>query len=97
MELIQKPVVYDEPARRRDTSQFVGPKYATTPYDHIRRIYNIWTVEVFVIYYHDMLQFEYCNPSVPPIGIPDPDFSPYHMVVFDFLANKDRFLLPLRE
>jgi hypothetical protein len=33
------------------------------------------------------------SPTNPPTphGIPAPDFSPYHRVVFDFLAQRDRY------
>jgi hypothetical protein len=89
-------VVDDEPARR-GTPKFGGPKNPTTPYDHILRIYNVWNAGGYVIYHHDMFQLGYGNPSVPPSGIPDPDFSPYHKVVFDFLANKDRYLHPIKK
>jgi hypothetical protein len=89
--LFRKPVVDDEPARR-GTPKFGGPKNPTTPYDHILRIYNVWKVGGYVIYHHDMFQTGYGSEAIPPSGIPDPEFSPYHKVVFDFLANKERYL-----
>ena len=97
MELFRKPVVDDEPARRGDTPKYGGPKNPTTPYDHILRIYNVWNVGGHVIYHHDMFQFGYGSPSVPPSGIPDPDFSSYHKVVFDFLAHRERYLSPINK
>ena len=90
IELYRKPVVDDEPARR-GTPKFGGPKNPTTPYDHILRIYNVWKAGGHVIYHHDMFQTGYGSDAIPVSGIPDPDFSPYHKVVFDFLANRDRF------
>jgi hypothetical protein len=94
IEKYQKPVVDDEPARR-GTPKFGGPKNSTSPYDHVLRIYNVWKAGGHVIYHHDMFQLGYGDASIPPNGIPDPEFSPYHKVVFDFLANKDRYILPL--
>lgn len=91
IELYQKPVVDDEPARR-GTPKFGGPKNETSPYDHVLRIYNVWKAGGHVIYHHDMFQTGYGTDAIPPSGIPDPSFSPYHKVVFDFLADKDRFL-----
>jgi hypothetical protein len=96
LELFRKPVVDDEPARR-GTPKFGGPKTPTTPYDHILHIHNVWNAGGYVIYHHDMFQLGSGDPSVPPSGIPDPDFSPYHKVVFDFLASKDRYLRPIKK
>jgi hypothetical protein len=87
----QKPVVDDEPARR-GTPKFGGPKNPTSPYDHVLRIYNVWKAGGHVIYHHDMFQTGYGSEAIPPSGIPDPDFSPYHKVVFDFLSNKHRYI-----
>jgi hypothetical protein len=95
LQLYQKPVVDDEPARK-GTPKYGGPKKPTTPYDHILRIYNVWKAGGYVIYHHDMFQTGYGSDAVPPSGIPDPDFSPYHKIVFDFLAHKERYLLPLK-
>ncbi|HET7179867.1 MAG TPA: hypothetical protein VFI14_09085, partial [Chryseosolibacter sp.] len=95
LQLYQKPVVDDEPARK-GTPKYGGPKKPTTPYDHILRIYNVWKAGGYVIYHHDMFQTGYGSDAVPPSGIPDPDFSPYHKIVFDFLAHKERYLTPLK-
>jgi hypothetical protein len=43
------------------------------------------------VYHHDMFQTGYGTPACPPHGIPAPDFSPYHRVVFEFLAQGDRY------
>ncbi|HET9486674.1 MAG TPA: hypothetical protein VFO54_04545, partial [Chryseosolibacter sp.] len=92
--LFRKPVVDDEPARR-GTPKFGGPKNPTSPYDHILRIYNVWKAGGHVIYHHDMFQTGYGSEAIPPTGIPDPDFSAYHKVVFDFLANRERYIAAL--
>lgn len=95
IELYRKPVVDDEPARR-GTPKFGGPKNPTTPFDHVLRIYNVWKEGGHVIYHHDMFQTGYGSDAIPPSGIPDPDFSSYHKVVFDFLVNKERYLNNLK-
>lgn len=87
----RKPVVDDEPARN-GTSQFGGPKVPTSPYDHILQIQAVWQAGGYVIYHHDMFQMGNGHPSVPPTGIPDPAFNPYHRQVLEFLALKDRYL-----
>jgi len=85
-----KPVVDDEPARN-GTSQFGGPKGATSPMDHIVQIIRVWDAGGYPTYHHDMFQTGYGTPSVPPSGIPDPEFSPYHKAVFEFLRSRDRY------
>lgn len=82
----KKPVVDDEPARN-GTASFGGPKGETSPRDHITQIKNVRAIGGHVIYHHDMFQTGAGSPAVPPTGIPDPDFSPYHAEVFDFLAQ----------
>ncbi|CAN5620322.1 hypothetical protein BH23BAC1_BH23BAC1_04530 [soil metagenome] len=83
-------MVDDEPARN-GTPQFGGPKDRTYPMDHILQIYQMWQSGSFVIYHHDMFQKGYGDPSVPPHGIPDPEFNPYHKEVFEFIALYDRY------
>lgn len=90
LEKYHKPVVDDEPARN-GTSNFGGPKAATFPTDQILQIQAVWQVGGYVTYHHDMFQTGYGTPACPPSGIPEPDFSPYHSVVFDFLAHRDRY------
>ncbi len=85
-----KPVVDDEPARN-GTAKFGGPKEATQPMDHILHIQAVWQAGGYSVYHHDMFQTGYGTPACPPSGIPEPDFSPYHAVVFDFLAQRDRY------
>jgi hypothetical protein len=86
----RKPVVDDEPARN-GTPQFGGPRDATSPYDHILQIWQVWQLGGYITYHHDMFQTGYGTPAVPPSGIPDPEFSPYHRQVFEFIALRDRY------
>jgi hypothetical protein len=85
-----KPVVDDEPARN-GTSKFGGPKERTQPTDHILQIWEVWKAGGYVTYHHDMFQTGYGTPACPPNGIPDPEFSPYHRAVFEFLAQRERY------
>lgn len=81
-----KPVVDDEPARN-GTLKFGGPKGGSTPQDHIRQIQAVRAAGGYVIYHHDMFQMGAGDPTVPPHGIPDPEFSDYHRQVFEFLTK----------
>lgn len=87
-----KPVVDDEPARK-GTPQFGGPKSPTLPLDHILHLYNVKKAGGYFIYHHDMFQTNKENNVIPPSGIPDPEFSPYHKQVFEYLAKQKRYLL----
>ena len=89
----RKPVVDDEPARN-GTPQFGGPKTPTSPMDHIVQILRVWEAGGHVVYHHDMFQTGYGTPAVPPSGIPDPQFNPYHRTVFEFLAQRERYWKP---
>jgi len=93
LERYKRPVVDDEPARN-GTSQFGGPKEATSPYDHILQIWAVWQLRAYITYHHDMFQTGYGSAAVPPTGIPDPEFSPYHRQVFDFIAMRERYMKP---
>ena len=88
-----KPVVDDEPARN-GTSRFGGPRERTHPEDHILHIWEVWQAGGYVTYHHDMFQTGYGTPACPPNGIPDPEFSPYHRRVFEFLALRARYWQP---
>jgi hypothetical protein len=92
----RKPVVDDEPARN-GTAEFGGPKNATSPYDHIVQIDRIWREGAHIIYHHDMFQTGAGSSAVPPSGIPDPEFSPYHRHVLEFVALRDRYFDLYRE
>jgi hypothetical protein len=91
----RKPVVDDEPARN-GTAQFGGPKGEVSPFDHVLQIHEVRKVGGYPTYHHDMFQTGAGSPSVPPSGIPDPEFSPYHKVVFEFLAKSPRYAAPPR-
>lgn len=86
----EKPVVDDEPARN-GTRQFGGPLETTSPSDHILQIWQVWQLGGYITYHHDMFQTGYGTPAVPPSGIPDPEFSPYHREVFQFIAMRERY------
>ena len=86
----RKPVVDDEPART-GTSKYGGPKDATSPFDHIVQIISVWQIGAYPTYHHDMFQTGYGSPACPPSGVPDPEFSPYHRQVFEFLKLKERY------
>jgi hypothetical protein len=90
LEKFAKPIVDDEPART-GTNNFGGPREQTHPMDHILAIYNVWRVGGYPTYHHDMFQTGYGSAAVPPSGIPDPDFSPYHQQVFRFLQMRARY------
>lgn len=90
MKRYRKPVVDDEPARN-GTSSFGGPKETTSPFDQIVQIYQVWQLGAYIVYHHDMFQTGYGSPAVPPHGIPDPEFNPYHRAVLDFIAQRERY------
>ena len=87
-----KPVVDDEPARK-GTPQFGGPKTPTLPLDHILHLYNVKKAGGYFIYHHDMFQTAKEGNAIPPTGIPDPEYSPYHKQVFEYIGKQRRFLL----
>ncbi len=91
----RKPVIDDEPARN-GTSNFGGPREMTHPSDQIVQIYQVWQLGAYVNYHHDMFQTGYGTPAVPPNGIPDPEFNPYHRRVLEFIALRDRYAGPPR-
>ena len=90
MTKFRKPVVDDEPARN-GTKDFGGPGEVTYPSDQIIQMYKVWQLGSYTTYHHDLFQTGYGTPSVPPSGIPDPEFSPYHRQAFDFLKLRDRY------
>lgn len=59
-------------------------------YDHILQIWQVWQLGAYITYHHDMFQTGYGSPAVPPSGIPDPEFSPYHRQVFEYIAMRER-------
>jgi len=86
-----KPVIDDEPARN-GTIKFGGPKDGSHPYEHIIHMHNVREAGGYVIYHHDMFQTGYGTNAIAPTGLPDPEFSPYHKVVFEYLHEK-KFLV----
>jgi hypothetical protein len=86
-----KPVVDDEPARN-GTTNFGGPKERTWPMDHILGMWEVWKAGGYITYHHDMFQTGYGTPACPSSGIPEPEFSPYHRLAFEFLSQRDRYL-----
>lgn len=79
-----KPVIDDEPARNGPV-EFGGIEGGTRPEWHIQEIDRVRAVGGYPIYHHDMFQYGYSAPTTPPSGIPEPGFSPFHRVVFDYL------------
>ena len=63
----------------------------TYPYDQILQIYEVWKKGGYITYHHDMFQTGYGTPSIPPSGIPDPEFNPYHRAVLEFIAHRERY------
>ena len=92
----RKPVVDDEPARN-GTPQFGGPAEQTYPFDHIIHIWEVWKAGGYATYHHDMFQTGAGSPAVPPSGIPDPEFSPYHQTVLEFIAQRSRYAPQLEQ
>lgn len=85
LEKYKKPIIDDEPARCGTLS--FGGREGTTPEMHIEQIERVRALGGYHIYHHDMFQLPYGDPSIPPTGIPDPEFSPYHRAVFEWLRE----------
>ena len=85
MDTYGKPVIDDEPART-GIRQFGGiPE--SQPAQHIAQTAAVRQAGGYHTYHHDMFQCDYDHPATPPNGIPDPDFSPFHREVFDYLRE----------
>ena len=84
LDTYKKPVIDDEPARDGPV-QFGGTPGGTRPVWHIEQIRRVRALGAYHTFHHDMFQYGYSSPLTPPSGIPDPDFSPVHRQVFDFL------------
>jgi hypothetical protein len=91
LERYRKPVVDSEPART-GTPKFGGPRDRTYPTDHILQINGVWQAGAYITYHHDMFQTGRGTPPVPPSGIPDPEYNPYHRTVLEFIALRDRYM-----
>ncbi|HWH69594.1 MAG TPA: hypothetical protein VNT26_09430 [Candidatus Sulfotelmatobacter sp.] len=83
-------MVDDEPVRN-GTPNFGGPGERTWPSDHMLQIWEVWKIGGSITYHHDVFQTGYGTPACPPNGIPDPEFSPYHWAVFEFIAQRQRY------
>jgi hypothetical protein len=90
MEQYEKPVIDDEPART-GTVKFGGIEGGTRPEQHIEQVRRVRASGAYHTYHHDMFQTGYGSPAIPPAGIPDPDFSPFHRQVFDFLRENQQW------
>lgn len=85
VEAYKKPVIDDEPARCgiRD----FGGNEDTKPEWHIAQNEAVRKYGGYHIYHHDMFQLPYGNAPTPPNGIPDPEFSKFHLKVFEYLRS----------
>lgn len=86
LERYEKPVIDDEPARN-GIVQFGGIPGGTHPERHIEQIRRVRALGAYHIYHHDMFQRGYGYATTPPSGVPDPDYSPFHRQVFDYLRD----------
>lgn len=86
LDTYKKPVIDDEPARNGPT-QFGGVEGGTKPEQHITHCRRTRAAGGYHTYHHDMFQYGHGNALTPPSGIPDPDFSPFHRKVFDYLRD----------
>jgi hypothetical protein len=90
LDAYRKPVIDDEPARN-GPMQFGGVPGGTRPEQHIEQIRRVRAVGGYHIYHHDMFQWPDERDFTPPTGIPDPDFSPFHRQVFDYLRDHQQW------
>jgi hypothetical protein len=86
LERFGKPVLDDEPARC-GLVQHGGIPGGTRVEDHIAQIEAVRALGGYHVYHHDMFQRPRGNPATPDSGIPEPDFSPFHRKVFDWLRE----------
>lgn len=86
LDTYRKPVIDDEPARSGPL-QFGGLSGGTRPEQHIEHIRRVRAIGGYHTYHHDMFQYGYGHPLTPPSGIPEPDFSPFHRRVFEYLRE----------
>jgi hypothetical protein len=85
LERFGKPVIDDEPARN-GPRQYGGREGGTRPEQHVEQVRRARAAGGYHIYHHDMFQWPGAQ-TTPPNGIPDPDFSPFHRRVFDYLRD----------
>jgi hypothetical protein len=87
LDMFAKPVIDDEPARAGLVT-FGGIVGGTTPSQHIAHMEATEVAGGYYTYHHDMFQGGYGDPATPADGIPDPEFSRFHLQVFEALASK---------
>lgn len=85
LENYHKPVVDDEPARF-GTRKFGGGG-ETKIESHIAQNQAVRQQGGYHIYHHDMFQLPYGDVSIPASGIPDPEFSKFHLKAFELLRS----------
>ena len=86
LDTYHKPVIDDSPARHGPTL-YGGVEGGTQPEQHIEHIRRTRAAGGYHNYLHDMFQYGYGHELTPPSGIPDPDFSPFHRAVFNWLRD----------
>jgi hypothetical protein len=82
----RKPVIDDSPVHCGPV-QLGGVPGGTKAWQHIKHIERDRKLGGYHTYSHDMCLGGYGHASTPPSGIPDPDFSPFHRQVFDYLRD----------
>jgi hypothetical protein len=85
IETYNKPVIDDEPARC-GTKKFGGNEDTKAEW-HISQLEAVRKNGGYHNYHHDMFQLPYGNPQIPGNGIPDPQFSKFHLTVFEHLRS----------
>jgi len=85
IETYNKPVIDDEPARC-GTKKFGGNEETNAEW-HISQLEAVRKNGGYHNYHHDMFQLPYGNTQIPGNGIPDPQFSKFHLVVFEHLRS----------
>ncbi len=85
LEAYGKPVIDGEPARR-GTREFGGNEDTKVEW-HIAQNEAVRKYGGYHIYHHDMFQLPYGSAPIPPSGIPEPEFSEFHLKVFEYLRS----------
>lgn len=85
VEAYKKPVIDDEPARC-GTRDFGGNEDTKIEW-HLAQNAAVRKYGGYHIYHHDMFQLPYGNAPTPPNGIPDPEFSKFHLQAFEYLRS----------
>ncbi len=85
LEAYKKPVIDDEPARC-GTLNFGGNEDTKIEW-HIAQAEAVRKYGGYHNYHHDMFQLPYGSAPIPPSGIPEPEFSKFHLAVFEFLRS----------